>query len=48
MNKKLITILLLTVFTLTAVMGLNMQQATADNSVYGVKDVTGMVDMSVY
>lgn len=48
MNKKLITILLLTVFTLTAVMGLNMQQATAEDVVYGVKNVTGMTDIDVY
>lgn len=48
MNKKLITILLLTVFALTAAMGLNMRQATAEDVVYGVKNVTGMTDIDVY
>lgn len=48
MNKKLITILLLAVFALTAAMGLNMRQATAEDVVYGVKNVTGMTDIDVY
>ncbi len=48
MNKKLITILLLTVFTLVAVMGLNTRQALAENVVYGVKDVTDTAEFDVY
>lgn len=48
MNKKLITILLLAVFALTAAMGLNMREATAEDVVYGVKNVTGMTDIDVY